>query len=147
MIKYVGQYFYIAIFITFALEWIYLSVIRHAQGIKDNPLIKVDFEYKHPNIVGYIVELSRPRCHGLGGPGISSEEWYNRQRRHCVGIFWCPSYSLQINIQITSILNLISICWISLISSLYLFIGLVRFLSYSWPFFARLLCHHLFDNI
>ena len=48
------------IFIGFVMEWIYLIVLRYAQGFSKDPLIKGDCKYKSPYILGHIVDLSRP---------------------------------------------------------------------------------------
>ena len=65
---------YILIFLDFALEWIYMSFLQHAQGVDDNPLIQFDCKSEYPYIVGHIVELSRPHCHGLYGPEIANKD-------------------------------------------------------------------------
>ena len=50
-----------------------MGVLRHAQGVNNNQVIKVDCKSKRPYIIGDIVELLSLNCCGLDGPGISSE--------------------------------------------------------------------------
>ena len=108
-----ASHFYIVICIEFAFEWIYLGVLRHALGVNDIPVIKVDCKYHFPYVTCGIIKLSRPHYHGLDRPGPSREEQHNRKTHHCVRIFLCLSSSLRINIHVTSLFYFISLCFIS----------------------------------
>ena len=113
---------YIVICIKFSLEWIYFSVLRHALGINDNPVIKFECKSHHPYIIGEIIELSRSYCCRLDVPGLSSEEQQDRKIHHWVGIFSCLLYSLQINIHVTSILHFVYMCLISVIPGIFTYL-------------------------
>ena len=52
------------------MEKFYLSVLRHAQGVDGDPVIKGNFKFKRPYIVGNMVESSLLYFFVLGGPGI-----------------------------------------------------------------------------
>ena len=66
------------------------------------------------------------------------------------GFWWISSYSwinqLSIFNEFTFILHFKPLCCICIICYLFLFLGLVRLMSQSWPVFACLHYHHIFDN-
>ena len=75
---------YILIFLGFSLKWIYLRVIRHAQGVNNNPVINGGSIFKCPYIRGHLVELYQSYFRVLYGSGLASKEGGNRQIRRYV---------------------------------------------------------------
>ena len=64
------------VFISSSLSGLFWSEFdkntpRHAQGVDDNTVIKVYCNSRRPYIIGHTVELLRPHCHGLDGPGLA----------------------------------------------------------------------------
>ena len=107
---------------------IFLGVLRHNIGVIDNAVIKVDCKSHRPYIIGDIGEIFHPHFRGLDGPGISSKQQHNRLIHRYIRIFSCLLSSLRINIQVTYILYLLSLCCISVIPGMFPYICLVMLL-------------------
>ena len=123
-----------------------MSVIRHAQCINDNLVIKVDYKSKFPYIFGHSVELLRQFCHDLDVPGISKMSNILDEAVAASGGFLCLLSSLQINTQITSTPHFLSICCICVFLYLYLFLVLVSLQLKPCMFLVQIIFHHLFNN-
>ena len=83
LIPYIVQslYFHLS---RFFLEWIYLSVLRHAQGVHNNPVIKGGCTPNRPSMAAHSIEFPRPHCHSLDDPEIASEEEQNIWSHDCI---------------------------------------------------------------
>ena len=142
---------YIHIFLSFILGWIYVSVLHHAKGVGNIPVIWCDCRSKRPYIVGHSVESLLQNFHGLCGPGLVTKEEENKKTPLCQEGFhafvffvykqvipfqrghFYPSFHIP----------LLHFCntW-----SLSVLVLVILFLNY-WPFHDYILWYHLFDNI